>query len=509
MCGLIGAFGVVSHELRTRVFKDMLDVCASRGRDSTGVIKVDKNLDYTWVKNVGHPAMLYDTRTYERSIEVGDAVALIGHTRSKTVGEVSIKNAHPFDFENEGICGVHNGTLTGIYKFEEYHHTKVDSEILYERMSKTSAEEVFGEIEGAWACVWWNNKTKTINFFRNNQRPLVFTWSKDQKTLFWASEEQMFGSIERKIELWEGTKDIPKFAELPVNQLYSFSVNPEAKGAEPVIMMKPVKAIAPFSKPVVKTPHYPRQSYGHGPGSYYASTWERNEDGSVTRLSPPVPPEETNRAGGEVVNPFLLTDELLLNEPMPDGLSGPLDKSLDEGTHTSLSNVRFLKHSLSSQVGQTGENTTNSSPRNILSLKERTLLTSRQNSNDSSSEKPHDCTLTSNGKGNLLSTGVSHRTVAGIHYITDNKYGSEYETSQFLTACRETCSFCKLPVETHRDIGEILNKEHFICTTCIGEDELPFKDPLPLLPPVKTAKGRPKTLIGNKLVNTEKVRVSF
>lgn len=506
MCGLIGAFGVISHELRTRVFKDMLDVCASRGRDSTGVIKVDKRLDYTWVKNVGHPAMLYDTRTYERSIELGDAVALIGHTRSKTVGEVSIKNAHPFDFEDRGICGVHNGTLTGIYQFDEYHHSKVDSEILYERMANTSAEKVFGEIEGAWACVWWDNNTKTINFIRNAQRPLVFTWSKDQKTLFWASEEQMFGSIERKIDLWEGTKDIPKFAELPINQLYSFSVNPEAKGAEPVITMKPVKAIAPFARPVVVRPpvvnRYQEGNRHHAPGNYYASTWSRNEDGSVTRLEPPTPPEAQGK-GGEVHNPFLVTDELLLDDPLPAELG---QGSLDEGTHTSLSNVLFLRNSLNSSGGQTEQNISNSSPKSTLSLRGKGSTNSPPKSNDSSSEKPHDCSLTSPAKVNLLSTGVSHRTVAGVHYITNNKSGTEYEASRFLAACRETCSFCKLPVETHRDIGEILNNEHFICTTCIGDDEIPFDDPAPLIvPPKKAARGgRARAIIGGGLVNTQK-----
>jgi len=133
MCGIVGIAGKITHQAKNVVFKDFLDVCQVRGRDSTGVIKVrdDKDQSYTWVKSVGTPSSLFDFRKYETEIERGDAVALVGHCRHKTSGEVSVKNAHPFDFPDEGIIGVHNGTLRNQHTLDGHHYSKVDSEILY------------------------------------------------------------------------------------------------------------------------------------------------------------------------------------------------------------------------------------------------------------------------------------------------------------------------------------------------------------------------------------------
>lgn len=40
MCGIVGIAGKITHQAKNVVFKDFLDVCQVRGRDSTGVIKV-------------------------------------------------------------------------------------------------------------------------------------------------------------------------------------------------------------------------------------------------------------------------------------------------------------------------------------------------------------------------------------------------------------------------------------------------------------------------------------
>ena len=130
----------------------------------------------------------------------------------------------------------------------------VDSEVMYAHLAKHGAQETFSTIEGAFACVWWNDKEKTLNFIRNSERPLYFTWSEDCRMMFWASEPWMFAAVERKVKLWDGGKDKKKIIPLPENQLWSFKINANAKGDEKVLNMRPVKKISPA---VEKMPQKP------------------------------------------------------------------------------------------------------------------------------------------------------------------------------------------------------------------------------------------------------------
>jgi|GEM_PF-5133668 len=456
MCGLVGMAGDISYQAVSTVFKNMLDVAQVRGRDSTGVIRVDKDLDYTWAKQVGPPNWLYESRVYENTIEKADTCVLIGHTRSKTVGDVNVKNAHPFDYPDEGICGVHNGTLRSYSHLDGYTFQKVDSEVLYNHLSKNGAAETFNDIDGAWACVWWDDNEKTLNFIRNDQRPLWFTWSKDGKTMFWASEPWMFGAVATKIELWDGGEQKKVYIELPINQLWSFRIHPKAKGDEKFVTIKPPVIIEKKKK-----------EFGHGGtwrhGQGSASHWERQNDGTYIR---PTPGNNlgTNK-GGEVANPFQAARELLLDDPLPRNLSD----GVDEGTNSCMSNVHFLNTSVHSSDSTIASRSSRDSARSTLSLPARNSITSLPKPKDEhSDDTAMSCSSSRKGMLRLL-TGVSFREVSGIKYITNNTTKDEWSEGIFMANTSGFCTFCKEKVDDIRQVGEILDKNSFLCVSCLKE----------------------------------------
>lgn len=472
MCGLVGVAGDVSYRVRTKIFKDMLDVCQLRGRDSTGVIKVTKDLEYDHMKQVGPPVYLYDSNMWDKQIEAGDAAALVGHCRHKTSGDVNRRNAHPFDFPEHGIIGVHNGTLRSHQKLDTYTYQKVDSEVLYGHLAQNGPEETFNKTEGAWACVWWNDQEKTLNFIRNDQRPLWFTWSKDARMMFWASEPWMFGSVARDIDLWDGGEQKQVYIPLPINTLWSFRLNPNAKGEDRTVTMRPAKIIDPAPEKKWNSHHFTPAARNTGGSTNHRvanspSHWEKQADGTYKPVG----------KGGKVADPFQQgvqkgKEVLLLNDKLDD-LTGTTQE--EPGT-TNMSNVSFLTHSAKRTESSTRPTNTGKSSRNILSLPERTSKSSQQTNSDVQCEKLESLSPRSKMSPMALVAGVSHRTVLGINYITDNRNSAEFSEDRFLKANNGICSFCKSPTSLE-GVGTILNdKLDFICNPCLSEpNAVPFK----------------------------------
>lgn len=168
----------------------MLILDVLRGEDSTGVASVSKyqGADVMVAKTLGNPYNLFETKGFERVMNRSSRV-LIGHNRFATSGAINRSNAHPF--ENEGLVGAHNGTLTNKSDLLDSELFKVDSENLFHYIYKRGVQEAIKNTAGAWALTWWNKEESTMNFLRNKERPLWVAFSKDDKQLFWASEPWM------------------------------------------------------------------------------------------------------------------------------------------------------------------------------------------------------------------------------------------------------------------------------------------------------------------------------
>lgn len=115
--------------------------------------------------------------------------ALFCHNRAATKGAVNVNNAHPFNHGD--YVGCHNGTLANTYNLKDHKKFEVDSENIYYNMAEEGHIETIKKLNGAFALCWYNAGLHTINLVRNNERPMYFCYSKDNKTIFWASESWM------------------------------------------------------------------------------------------------------------------------------------------------------------------------------------------------------------------------------------------------------------------------------------------------------------------------------
>lgn len=188
MCGIVGVAGKM--EIKTEnAFTDMLIMDQLRGKDSVGVCAVAGVVEPVILKSLVDPLTFVSSIEYKKSIGQKFNRVLIGHNRAATVGNVNPENAHPF--EQGDIFGCHNGTLVNQHLLINSNKFEVDSENILHHINVNGVDDMYSNMYGAAALVWWNKKDQTLNFLRNNQRPLYYALSEDSKTIFWASEYYM------------------------------------------------------------------------------------------------------------------------------------------------------------------------------------------------------------------------------------------------------------------------------------------------------------------------------
>lgn len=182
MCGIIGVitknkFGFSKTE--QKMFYELLYADVLRGADATGVITCHNNKDFGIMKEASSSDVFcqqFINSDLDRDL-FKNGTAVIGHNRAKTIGDHSDENAHPFVVDDT-FAMVHNGTLRNHKKLED---TAVDSEALAITFKKAMDQEDFQQaiseavwsVEGAFACVWYDQKRNQVGMIRNNQRPLA------------------------------------------------------------------------------------------------------------------------------------------------------------------------------------------------------------------------------------------------------------------------------------------------------------------------------------------------
>lgn len=202
MCGQCGVIADWISQNETAMFKMLLRLNAFRGPHSTGVLGVSKPglksskvplKPTVWKEARDSWEYLYfaDLDKKERKKELfttTDKRLLMGHCRWATVGKISAKNAHPFVFPN--VIGMHNGTIKK--KFKGADDFETDSEALYKLINDVGPKEALQEVEtfdSAYALQWFDLKNATVNFVRNDKRPLHFAYTQSRQALFWSSDK--------------------------------------------------------------------------------------------------------------------------------------------------------------------------------------------------------------------------------------------------------------------------------------------------------------------------------
>lgn len=195
MCGLFGAIGLNLSQDQIAKVEDLAILSAFRGVHSTGMTIITrtgkgnrKKLHDTTYKNLGVSHLFLTLPNVRKAlVKKEHKIAMMGHTRHATFGDKdALELAHP---HIEGpIIGTHNGTINR-YGAEAHREKTSDSVILIRNIAEKGIKETYQDAWfGALAVVWVNMEEKSINFFRNKERPLHLMLSADGTIMYWASE---------------------------------------------------------------------------------------------------------------------------------------------------------------------------------------------------------------------------------------------------------------------------------------------------------------------------------
>lgn len=281
MCGIVGVAGNLTAK-EEKAFNTMLILDAIRGIDSTGAAFIHSHVDPTITKQVGNPYELMGMGVYTKAMNKANK-AIIGHNRWATVGDVSRRTAHPFEFDS--LIGVHNGTLKTKWKLADAADFKVDSENFFHHVDKLGLKDAMKNMDGAWSLVWWDKYEDKLCFLRNKERPMHIVFSEDKSKMFWASERWMVAVAADR----EGIK-LGEFHTTGEDLLYEFEIDATGKIGKPVVTPMPSTYVPPYPQN--------QQNYNRGPVTTY---WDSKSQTQVTK--PIVTTNETKTPSNVVTLP--------------------------------------------------------------------------------------------------------------------------------------------------------------------------------------------------------------
>jgi hypothetical protein len=295
MCGLVGIAGKLTA-LDEAIFKRLLVFDTIRGLDATGVATVrhaTKAIEV--VKIASHPFDLFGMKRFDTAVTGYTSSVFLGHNRSATTGAKNAYNAHPFQFGD--IVGAHNGTLdrTSWTRLEDAvgEQFDVDSAAVFCALSKLGLKDTIELMEhgkhsnaGAWALSWYDKSNDTLNFIRNEHRPLWYAYSEDFDKLYWASEWPMLQAATRtgaQAKLYHN-KDGHCFFPMAEDTHYSFKLE-DLRSNSDKIKPEPMGDVIKGREPVeVKHTQPPFQTFGTAKTGTVTTPSNTQDTGTTNRF---------------------------------------------------------------------------------------------------------------------------------------------------------------------------------------------------------------------------------
>lgn len=216
MCGIVGIIARNMGNFSAHhpdIFKELLFANELRGSHGTGMFWDNNGKCKNLKSPVPSSFFIHDKKVTEALSEIYQkSTFAIGHNRHATKGGLNMESTHPFRVGH--ITLIHNGTLLSHKHMKD---VPVDSEAITHSIAEKGADSTIKDLDGAFALVWFDSKEGTLNFIRNEERPLYLL-----ETLgAWVI------SSEVKLAEWiiSRNKSHSKFNELcPAGTLYTYDI---------------------------------------------------------------------------------------------------------------------------------------------------------------------------------------------------------------------------------------------------------------------------------------------
>ena len=188
MCGIFGYNGIKSSN--PNVIKLLWAYSSKRGTDSTGIYRNNKIIKriYEYQKSSGnsfdelHGAILKKTTENH---------TIIGHCRARSVGAISLKNAHPFEYVINGVRWIfaHNGTIKNIDELSKKYDISLptgstDSEALGAILASENWN-VLLEYTGAAAFSLYNEAENALYLWKGSSKCENANTIEDERPLYY------------------------------------------------------------------------------------------------------------------------------------------------------------------------------------------------------------------------------------------------------------------------------------------------------------------------------------
>lgn len=190
MCGIAGGMSSTLNTGELNKIKGLMMMSCFRGMFGSGsmvVVPEKKVLRILTHKTELCAAELTCDEDFLFAINKSPKI-VVSHARAPTKGNNELENVHPH--RSKHITGVHNGTMHRVMD-KVVGTEESDSAAVFAAIAEHGVSEFIKESRGAYSLVWLDAKEGSLNFLRNDQRPMVFAsagWQDNVQTMYWSSE---------------------------------------------------------------------------------------------------------------------------------------------------------------------------------------------------------------------------------------------------------------------------------------------------------------------------------